>query len=71
MPARLPPRTGFRPERRDRAGTLGACAGALGQKLLGEVIDYAKVHKALPAKPQDEQFATLAPNLAPAKHYLP
>jgi methionyl-tRNA formyltransferase len=40
----------------------------LGQKLLGEVIDYTKVHKALPAKPQDEQFATLAPNLTPAKH---
>ena len=35
----------------------------LGQKLLGEVIDYAKVHNALPAKPQDEQFATLAPSL--------
>ena len=35
----------------------------LGQKLLGEVIDYAKAHNALPAKPQDEQFATLAPNL--------
>jgi methionyl-tRNA formyltransferase len=35
----------------------------LGQKLLGEVIDYAKVHKTLPAKPQDEQFATLAPSL--------
>jgi methionyl-tRNA formyltransferase len=40
----------------------------LGQRLLGEVIDYAKVHKSLPAKPQDEQFATLAPNLTPAKH---
>jgi methionyl-tRNA formyltransferase len=40
----------------------------LGQKLLGEVIDYAKLHKALPAKPQDEQFATLAPALDPAKH---
>ena len=40
----------------------------LGQKLLAEVIDYAKVHKALPAKPQDEQFATLAPNLTPGKH---
>jgi methionyl-tRNA formyltransferase len=40
----------------------------LGQKLLGEVIDYAKVHKALPAKPQDEQFATLAPSLSDAKH---
>ena len=39
----------------------------LGQKLLGEVIDYAKVHNTLPAKPQDEQFATLAPSLD-AKH---
>jgi methionyl-tRNA formyltransferase len=35
----------------------------LGLKLLGEVIDYAQTHKSLPAKPQDEQFATLAPNL--------
>ena len=35
----------------------------LGQKLLGEVIDYAKAHNALPAKPQDEQFVTSAPNL--------
>jgi methionyl-tRNA formyltransferase len=33
----------------------------LGLKLLGEVIDYAETHKSLPAKPQDEQFATLAP----------
>ena len=32
----------------------------LGQKLLGEVIDYAKTHKSLPAKPQDEEFATRA-----------
>jgi methionyl-tRNA formyltransferase len=40
----------------------------LGQKLLGDVIDYAKIHKTLPAKPQDEQFATLAPSLADAKH---
>ncbi|MGH6710629.1 MAG: formyltransferase family protein [Bradyrhizobium sp.] len=40
----------------------------LGQKLLGEVIDYAKLHKTLPAKPQDEQFATLAPSLSEAKH---
>jgi methionyl-tRNA formyltransferase len=40
----------------------------LGQKLLGEVIDYAKVHKSLPAKPQDEQFATLAPSLSDGKH---
>jgi methionyl-tRNA formyltransferase len=36
----------------------------LGQKLLGEVIDYAKAHHALPAKPQDEQFATNAPKLS-------
>jgi methionyl-tRNA formyltransferase len=35
----------------------------LGLKLLGQVIDYAKIHKALPAKPQDEQFATSAPSL--------
>lgn len=35
----------------------------LGQKLLGEMIDYAKTYKSLPAKPQDEQFATLAPKL--------
>jgi methionyl-tRNA formyltransferase len=40
----------------------------LGQKLLGEVIDYAKVHKSLPAKPQDEQFATKAPSLSDGKH---
>ena len=37
----------------------------LGQTLLAQVIDYAKTHGALPAKPQDEQFATKAPNLAP------
>ena len=36
----------------------------MGQKLLAEVIDYAKVHNALPSKPQDEQFATNAPALA-------
>jgi methionyl-tRNA formyltransferase len=36
----------------------------MGQKLLAEVIDYATVHNALPAKPQDEQFATNAPALA-------
>jgi methionyl-tRNA formyltransferase len=36
----------------------------LGQRLLAEVIDYAKAHNALPAKPQDEQFATKAPNLS-------
>jgi methionyl-tRNA formyltransferase len=35
----------------------------LGLKLLAEVIDYAKAHKSLPARPQDEQFATNAPSL--------
>jgi methionyl-tRNA formyltransferase len=35
----------------------------LGLKLLGQVIDYAKTHDGLPATPQDEQFATLAPAL--------
>src|SRR5438874_4352943 len=40
----------------------------LGQKLLGDMIDYVKIHKSLPAKPQDEQFATLAPSLVDAKH---
>ena len=34
----------------------------LGQKLLGEVIDYAKNHNSLPSTPQDEEFATNAPN---------
>jgi methionyl-tRNA formyltransferase len=36
----------------------------LGLRLLGEVIDYAKTHDALPATPQDEQFATKAPRLS-------
>jgi methionyl-tRNA formyltransferase len=36
----------------------------LGQRLLAEVIDYAKTHNTLPAKVQDEQFATKAPNLS-------
>jgi methionyl-tRNA formyltransferase len=36
----------------------------LGQRLLAEVIDYAKIHNALPAKAQDEQFATKAPALS-------
>ena len=35
----------------------------LGHKLLAEVIDYAKTHKSLPSRPQDEQFATNAPSL--------
>src|ERR1700758_5630253 len=37
----------------------------LGLKLLGEMIDYAKAHNDLPARPQDEQFATKAPALVP------
>lgn len=40
----------------------------LGLKLLGEVIDYARTHRSLPAKPQDEQFATKAPALQPHSH---
>ena len=36
----------------------------LGLKLLADVIDYVKAHKALPSKVQDEQFATLAPSLS-------
>ena len=36
----------------------------LGLRLLGEVIDYANTHHTLLAKPQDEQFATLAPSLS-------
>ena len=35
----------------------------LGQRLLAEVIDHAKTHGTLPARPQDEQFATRAPSL--------
>ena len=35
----------------------------LGLRLLGEVIDHANTHRSLPAKPQDEQFATNAPSL--------
>jgi methionyl-tRNA formyltransferase len=37
----------------------------LGLKLLADVIDYGRAHGSLPAKPQDEQFATKAPSLAP------
>jgi methionyl-tRNA formyltransferase len=37
----------------------------LGLKLLADVIDHAKLHNSLPAKPQDEQFATRAPSLTP------
>ena len=33
----------------------------LGLRLMGEVVDYANTHHALPGKPQDEQFATSAP----------
>jgi len=40
----------------------------LGYRLLGEVIDYAKTHKTLLAKPQDEQFATKAPSLVDGRH---
>jgi methionyl-tRNA formyltransferase len=40
----------------------------LGLSLLRLVIDYAKINKSLPAKPQDEQFATKAPSLSRDKH---
>jgi methionyl-tRNA formyltransferase len=40
----------------------------LGLRLLGEVIDYGRAHGSLPAKPQDEQFATKAPSLSGARH---
>ena len=43
----------------------GRALAPLGLRLLGEVIDYAKIHGAVPAKPQDEQFATRAPALLP------
>jgi methionyl-tRNA formyltransferase len=36
----------------------------MGLRLLGEVIDHARTHGALPGKPQDEQFATKAPSLS-------
>ena len=37
----------------------------LGLKLLGDVVDHAEAHGTIPAKPQDEQFATKAPSLTP------
>jgi methionyl-tRNA formyltransferase len=37
----------------------------LGLKLLAEAVEYGRTHGSLPAKPQDEQFATKAPSLAP------
>jgi methionyl-tRNA formyltransferase len=40
----------------------------LGLRLLAEVIDYGRAHGSLPAKPQDEQFATKAPSLSDARH---
>ena len=40
----------------------------LGLRLFAQVLDSAKATGSLPAKPQDEQFATLAPVLDPAKH---
>ena len=35
----------------------------IGLELMRQVIRYAKEHDSLPATPQDEQFATLAPHL--------
>ena len=36
----------------------------LGQKLLGEIVQYALTRGSLPALPQDEQFATKAPKIS-------
>jgi len=36
----------------------------LGLRLLGDIVDYANTHMTLPARPQDEQFATNAPSLS-------
>ena len=49
---------------RNRPATVGTRTAPMGQKLLAEVIDYAKAHDALPSTPQEEQFATKAPALA-------
>jgi len=35
----------------------------MGLRLMAQVIDYGKAHGTLPAKPQDEQFATQAPRI--------
>lgn len=35
----------------------------MGLKLMAKVIDHAKAFGSLPARPQDEQFATLAPKI--------
>ncbi|WP_257164912.1 formyltransferase family protein [Bradyrhizobium sp. SRS-191] len=37
----------------------------LGLKLLGDVVESAKATGSIPAKPQDEQFATKAPSITP------
>jgi len=50
---------------RNRARIVGARASAAWPKLLARVIDYAKTYNELPAKAQDEQFATKAPSLQP------
>ncbi|MEO6928599.1 MAG: methionyl-tRNA formyltransferase, partial [Casimicrobiaceae bacterium] len=36
----------------------------LGLRLLVEVVEHAREHDSLPAKMQDEAFATLAPRVA-------
>jgi len=35
----------------------------MGLRLMAQVIDYGNAHGSLPAKPQDEQFATQAPRI--------
>ena len=36
----------------------------MGFELLAQVVNYAKAHGTVPAKPQDEQFATKAPKIS-------
>jgi methionyl-tRNA formyltransferase len=35
----------------------------LGIQLIAQVVDHAAAHGSLPAKPQDEEFATKAPRI--------
>ena len=57
MPERSPRRNRCFVKKGETARELWERALApLGQKLLAEVIDYAKIHKSLPSRPQDEQI---------------
>jgi len=52
IPAPSPRRSGFSSKRANRPELWERALAPLGQKLLGEVIDYAKTHKTLPANPR-------------------